>query len=567
MISSDNDHMSVEKATVDDVPIFTVEHENDDGRYVKLRVTSKYRERNQRWKEIQYLDRSYFLDSVTFVDETAVFDDYQGEMHGPAYKHGPKPKDGENLKHYNNVEIDSTSVFKYPGRGWPSMCDEWFSREERKYDWPPPKLLEEIQSKGCHIAPVGRENTTHVKAKTDIPFMLDPREADLEWRLSFSVAETALCKSLPPTLRYVFVLLKILKKVYFPPDVITTYHLKQLIYWKSESKPVSLWREDRCVLYVIEVLDRLTECAKKKFLPHYIMPSSNVFSDTEDKQLEELAVTVENISTNIFDYLQNALKRMQSLQWMSHLYRRNIVFAPHASPQHIQDPNNEKPKEIIEAMLKVFQEANNKVRKRISLDRDEVSHNVRTMMNVVLLVYEILSAKTLYYLWELKNCDDREAMFDKDKFDKFCQENINNSEFQEEFNTTMDLFFGITLSGGSLMLAYETSSLVQLLEEKCCELSKETSASPQQALINKLPNVQEMIEARVQAMILETGGIPTEEDITRVGESIAREIFGYSEQLAKPTTTTKVEDEKLLTQVDLKNALQVVEDESDSSKN
>lgn len=562
--------MSEVKATFDGVPIFTVEHDVSDCRYVKLKLTSEYREIKPHFKEIQYLDRLYLLDTFTFVDEAAILENHQGEMHGPAYKHGPICKDVGNFKHYNNSEIDSTSVFKYPGNGWPDTCEKWFNRE-RKYDWPSPELVETIKSKGCHIAPVGREYAKHAKAPTDPLFMLNPIEIDLEWRLSFSVAETALGQSLPPTLRYVFVLLKILKKVYFPADIITTYHLKQLIYWKCESQPVSSWREDQCVLYVIDLLNRLTECAKKRFLPHYILSSSNALSDTDDKQLEELVISLENISTNIFEYLQNALKRVQSLAWMSRLYQRNIVFEPDTLTQQIQEPNSN-PIETIEAILKVFLEANFKLRKHIKLDVDKTFDDNRPLMNVLLLVYEIQAAKTLYHLWCRKNGGDGASdsvLFDKSEFDKFCQSflqqhGVSDSEFSDEFSETLDIFFAVGLSGGSLMSAYETSSLMQLLKEKCFEISEESSQSAQKKLDYKSPNMQETLEDRVHALYLEKGGIITEEDIKNLGESFAKEILGFPSQDAN-VQRTKVQTNIQFTQTDLESALKIIEGGSSSS--
>ena len=523
--------MTEDNPTFDGVPIFTVEHTHDDLRYVKLKVTPEYREMKPRFKHIQYLDRLYLLDSYTFVDQTTLFENYQEEIHGPALKSGPIRKDTGNFKHFNNCEVDSTSVLKYPGKGWPDACNDWFNRKERMYDWPSPELIKEIQSKGCHIAPVGRECTTHIKAPQDIVFMLNPREVDLEWRLSFSVAETILGQSLPPTLRYVFVLLKILNKMYFPPDVISTYHFKQLIYWKGESKPSSSWREEQCVLYLIEVLDRLMECAKKGFLPHYFLPSSNALSDTDDKQLEEFVTIVENISTNIVDYLQNALKRMQPL-WMSHLYRQNISFAPYSLMQQIKDPKN-KPNVTVEAMLKVFLEANIKLRKRIKLDKDEIPDEHRPLMNVTFLVYEIQAAKTLYYLWceKTTSITDSPTMYDRKESDKFCQSFIQQHdckpEFRIEFEETLDVFFRVRQSGGSLMSVYEESSLMNLLREKCYETAEEYFKGMNKKLTHFVsPDSKDSF----QTLHLEKAGIITKEEMTTLCNNHARDFFKSSSQ-------------------------------------
>ena len=59
---------------------------------------------------------------------------------------------------------------------WPSGADEWIQRP-RHYGWPTSREIANITNFGCHLVPVGHP--------------LSPRK-EMEWRISFSVAERTL---------------------------------------------------------------------------------------------------------------------------------------------------------------------------------------------------------------------------------------------------------------------------------------------------------------------------------------------------------------------------------------
>ena len=66
-----------------------------------------------------------------------------------------------------------------------------------------------------------------------------------EWKTSFSVAENKLGASISPVQRHVIVLLKIIKKFYFP-KVVSTYCLKTIMFWECQNRPREFWKENNC---------------------------------------------------------------------------------------------------------------------------------------------------------------------------------------------------------------------------------------------------------------------------------------------------------------------------------
>jgi len=201
-----------------------------------------------------------------------------------------------------NIEEDQAWVFKYPD-AWPESAMEWLVRK-RPSGWPPSHLVQELFDSGCHLAPVGRGKRVNEPIGT-VTYCQNPEATlaalavlpaesnaggklsmeETEWRLPFSLAENKLGESVSPVQRHVMVLLKMIKKFYFP-DVIGTYYLKNLLFWECENLDEVFWKEENSANCLLLMLDRLQECLEKHHLPHYIMPQSNLLMYEEPLQTE-----------------------------------------------------------------------------------------------------------------------------------------------------------------------------------------------------------------------------------------------------------------------------------------
>ena len=295
------------------IPIFTAEHAKEDQRYAKLRLTSEWKDHRPRYKNVSYLHHAFLLPSSDHAlagKSAKTFDEEIREwtygLHGPVLK-----LKGGGFPNYE----DDAAVFKYPD-AWPEPAMEWLVRP-RPSGWPSSELVQEIFESGCHLAPVGRgkrlkepvdvfnycRNPEATLANSSLPSATEDScekwaMDETEWRTSFSLAEDKLGESMSPVQRHVIVLLKMIKKFYFP-EVISTYYLKNLLFWECEKKTQAFWREDNSGSCLLFMLDRLQECLESRHLPHYIMPQSNLLMYEDPSRLKEAAVQVAEVRCNI----------------------------------------------------------------------------------------------------------------------------------------------------------------------------------------------------------------------------------------------------------------------------
>ena len=317
------------------ISIFTVEHADNDPRYAKLRLTNEWKELRPRYKSVFYHHHAFLLPSAEHPWDGRKRDSFGLEkenimkwsftIHGPARTF--------HCGQHATSERDHITVFKYP-KAWPEMAMEWLVRP-RPSGWPSPDLVPEIFDSGCHLAPVGRGKRLHdpvdratycqfpevsLASSTVTATDSGPRGEwtmdETEWRTSFSLAENRLVMSVSPVQRHVMVLLKTLKNFYFP-DVISTYYLKNLLFWACEGKDEFFWNESnsrRCVLYM---LDRLQVCLEAHDLPHYFIPQSNLLLCEDHAKLDEAAAVVSELRRGILPKTVSLLRRLQSLTYRS----------------------------------------------------------------------------------------------------------------------------------------------------------------------------------------------------------------------------------------------------------
>ena len=142
------------------------------------------------------------------------------------------------------------------------------------------------------------------------------------------------------------VLLKMIKKFYFP-DTISTYYLKNLLFWECESKEEAFWKEDNSANCLLFMLDRLKECLKAHHLAHYIMPQSNLLQYQDPVSLDEAAVIVEDVRRTILPKTVVLLKRLQSMSYLSSTYLQDIGLHLESHLSSMQDENLPKKDQMV----------------------------------------------------------------------------------------------------------------------------------------------------------------------------------------------------------------------------
>ncbi|XP_071151249.1 uncharacterized protein [Mytilus edulis] len=182
------------------------------------------------------------------------------------YSYHPRPK---HLTTFHGPCLTDESgkydlAFCFKCDKWISPAQSWVSRP--RTTWPSPELITKITSCGVLFVPIGCKGSS--------------RE-NLEWRISFSVAEKCLIYSFRHTQLLCYALLKILLKEIVDNHVdfkglLCSYFLKTLIFWISEESDPSIWKPENMIQCFMVCLKRLIYCVEYSTLLHYFIPDNNL---------------------------------------------------------------------------------------------------------------------------------------------------------------------------------------------------------------------------------------------------------------------------------------------------
>ena len=192
---------------------------------------------------------------------------------------------------------------------WPSVAAEWKTRDRV---WPDQSVIDEIVNKGVHL--VGKA------------FCHD----DIDWRLSFSVAEVDLATRWSPAQHFVYFIFKSLFYKFLKPlssdtaaDVspsksrktyVASYTAKTVMMWTSESVDQSWWTEGNaaeCLTVLLLALQSAFEC---RTLDHYFVSSVNLLEGLPDVLASRVIDAVDSILADpaaIVDQLESHFEKIE----------------------------------------------------------------------------------------------------------------------------------------------------------------------------------------------------------------------------------------------------------------
>ena len=167
--------------------------------------------------------------------------------------------------------------------GWPSCARKWITRDRQ---WPNIHLVNEIARSGFHIVP-----------KTS---------AQGDFRLSFSIAESTLIKSLTTLQRRVIRAFKAVVKYHqntWSPnlkELLTSYQLKTIAFWHLEKSSQESWSEGTAVHHLLTMFKELAEALRNRNIPMYFMPKVNLLQDVvQPYALLNIVEKISSISSDL----------------------------------------------------------------------------------------------------------------------------------------------------------------------------------------------------------------------------------------------------------------------------
>ena len=208
---------------------------------------------------VPYLSSSRFMQSF-FVTATSEVSDTIYNIQRPSFEQWNEYKDRSES---GNDQVNSIHC-----RFWPRSAEEWPTRP-RHFGWPTQRDVENIVSFGCHLVPVGHPLSTL---------------KDIQWRISFSIAERTLVWSFNHTQIQCYAVMKIILKEFIKPrcspqsNVLCSYFIKTFLFWMFETVDAKFWCSNNfreCINYLIV---EFSKCIRSGELKHYFVPRFNLFS-------------------------------------------------------------------------------------------------------------------------------------------------------------------------------------------------------------------------------------------------------------------------------------------------
>ena len=155
---------------------------------------------------------------------------------------------------------DIVPAFSYTS---PDKYRNWYCRT-RQQRWPPQRVKETVLQLPVHVVPKGQKGS---------------ESYDQEFRICYTYAEIELMKSLNETQTKVYVLLKLLFKSVINkkfPDIITSYVLKNVIFWISEQTPIDKFTNALLLYRFQTALKFIIQGIEEGNLPNYFIPERNL---------------------------------------------------------------------------------------------------------------------------------------------------------------------------------------------------------------------------------------------------------------------------------------------------
>lgn len=182
---------------------------------------------------------------------------------------------------------------------WLSFVRPWISR--CRSNWPSNALIRTIIRYGVLFVPIGSKGSIY---------------EDLEWRISFSVAEKLLINSFAHTQLLCYAVLKCILKDQIQQkhaELICSYFIKTILLWLAEEKKPSFWSPQNMICCIKTCLRRLMYCVEHNLCFHYFIPEVNFF---------ECRFTNEEHA-----YLLFTLKEIIDLGWESIFYSDRVLYS------------------------------------------------------------------------------------------------------------------------------------------------------------------------------------------------------------------------------------------------
>ncbi|XP_033121068.1 uncharacterized protein LOC117120154 [Anneissia japonica] len=244
-----------------------------------------------------YFSSTTFITSMKSTSSEFISDSVRAGM-GLSKIQGPSLKGGVDF----TMRFDC--VFCLKCKSWPSSISCEYLNRKRQDKWPPQKLLNEIVHMDCLVVAVGHPTSP---------------SKDIEWRLSFSLAEKELIQRMSKPFINCMYALKSIKNKYIVysdsdnPTPFCSYFIKTACLWMCETLP----HKDYSIMNLIRrVLDWLIDSYKNRNLPHYFIPEQNLIGHLPMERRDDVIAKLTAVKKDIWTMVMTSVDRHHLINYV-----------------------------------------------------------------------------------------------------------------------------------------------------------------------------------------------------------------------------------------------------------
>lgn len=157
-------------------------------------------------------------------------------------------------------------------RKWPPQTNNWISRCG-KFGWPDNLTIKNMISSGCFLVPIGSKQSRYNN---------DPN-LEMEWRLSFVLAEQILVRAMNHCQFMCYALLKVFLQEVLNKDAIkgdqkiSSYFLKTAMFWCIQTDAKYNWSRENFFECFWKCYKVLLQWVYTGYCPNFFVPQNNLF--------------------------------------------------------------------------------------------------------------------------------------------------------------------------------------------------------------------------------------------------------------------------------------------------
>lgn len=208
---------------------------------------------------IQKNDHMYIISELFLKNAESYCRDDKVFQHGPCHTFT-----------FDDTEYDYVCALAC--RKWPPQTNNWISRCG-KFGWPDNLTIKNMISSGCFLVPIGSKQSRHNN---------DPN-LEMEWRLSFVLAEQILvramnhCQFMCYALLKVFLLEVLNKDAKKEDQKKSSYFLKTAMFWCIQTDANYNWSRENFFECFWKCYKVLLQWVYTGYCPNFFVPQNNLF--------------------------------------------------------------------------------------------------------------------------------------------------------------------------------------------------------------------------------------------------------------------------------------------------